>query len=183
MRNQLLIAALLVLAAAPVATAAPTAPPEPACIQVYRELTSPPVAVTLVNGCTVEVEVTTGGGACMERYVEHDLGPVYVQSRDTCHYLVRASADLTVGTGGPAVEPPPCYYVYREYHVGPVTVIQRSSCSVPEVRFDGAQTLALSAGPPPCYDVYREYEAGPVTVIQRDSCSAEVYLFGEPLLQ
>ena len=182
MRTQLVIAALLALALAPTASAAP---PEPDCIQVYRELTAEPVAVTLVNGCTVEVEVTTGTGGCLERYLEQDLGTVYVQSRDTCHYLVRVAA--TYPEAGLAASAP-CYDIYREHHVGPVTVIQRSSCSYEVYLFgepvgDLVEPATVAASGPECMPVHQEHEVGPVKVVRRDTCSAEVYLFGEPLLR
>lgn len=180
MKTELVLAALLALTLAPTASAAP---PEPDCIQVYRELTAEPVAVTLVNGCTVQVEVTTGTGDCLERYFEQDLGTVYVQSRDTCHYLVRiAATDPEAGLTASASAP--CYDIYNEWTVGPVTVIQRNSCTY-EVYLDDEQVYPASVGAsgPTCYPVYREHEVGPVRVVQRNSCSAEVYLFGEPVLR
>ena len=47
--------------------------------------------------------------------------------------LVVASALVAVPT---AAAEPACYDIYNEYEVGPVTIIQRSSCSY-EVCYEG----------------------------------------------
>ncbi len=173
----LALAALLML---PIVSAGPPPVEEPQCYSIYRPITSEPVAITLVNSCTVEIEATTGQQGCQERYISQDLGTVRFESRDSCTYTVRAGAKAPAL--GASTTPPPCMDVYNEWNLGIVTVYQYSSCSY-DVKFNDELLQSKDGGAPPCMYRYATYgDPNTVYVVSRSTCQYELYLFGEPAL-
>ncbi len=65
-----------------------------------------------------------------------------------------------------------CMQVYSETELGPVTVVRRNSCAVPEVYVnEGFSNHGLPAPTMMCSQVYSETNVGPFTVVRRNSCA------------
>lgn len=140
---------------------------------------------------------------CMDIYNRWDAGTVSVVQRSSCDYEVyqcpSPGADLStcrnllVMESTAAASGPDCYMVYTRTDVGQLTVIRRTSCSVPEFYWCpyqgaplyqceplvGLEASTASSQEPMCMYYYFEYSVGPVTYVQRDSCHSETYLCGE----
>lgn len=172
------------------------APIPPTCL--YRS--DPPAASSEVpwpGGSTPDVQ-------CMDVYSETYLvGPYWLVRRDSCSAQLYECPEGYDPPAPPCREAslleasavasgPDCYPVYTRNDVGTVSVVRRTSCSVPEVYrcpYEGAPIdrchrvtdgiLAFDAQAslePMCMPHYQETRVGPVTRVQRDSCHSETYV-------
>ncbi len=90
---------------------------------------------------------------------------------------------LTFVAAPAEAEPIPTMYcmpVYSEEHVGPVTVVRRDSCAVPEVYVSEPFSRPDMPLPFYCMQVYTEETVGPVTVVRRNSCAVPEVYVSEP---
>lgn len=100
----------------------------------------------------------------------------------------------SASVGLPPVSPPPYYCMpyYREFDVGPVTVVQGGcgndvkvcDTSVPQTRtvdLSCVLTTTTASSEPMCMYYYYELGVGPVRHVQRDSCHSENYVCNVPL--
>lgn len=184
----------------------------PGC-NVWIEWTAIPAQPTcLYRSDPVAASAAGPGVQCMDVYTRYDVHTISIVRRDSCappefYQCPTPGApissctpllELSAAAALPGLQEPDCYHIYRETHVGPVTIVQRSSCHA-EVLLCGERdftqvdparcprlvdTAALDAPDLPpmnCYDIYSRWGYGPVYVVMTSSCSGYVEVCGEPV--